>query len=221
MTTHWTDRLSEYLDGELPGADHEACRAHLEQCEPCRTVFEEIRAVSRAAAAWHDAPPQRDLWAGIQARIAAPAVLPFRPREPRRVRLSTAIAAGLALLLAGGGTAWVALRAPGAAAPAPAVASTPAPDAVVLPASTRAEQTYDAAIRDLRAVLQEGRARLDPQTVLVLERNLAVVDSAIADAERAVASDPANAYLTDYLARTMRRKLDLLRHAAVLAAART
>jgi hypothetical protein len=55
----------------------------------------------------------------------------------------------------------------------------------------------------------------------VLERNLAIIDSAVADAQRAVARDPQNAYLNAYLARTMRRKVDLLRQAASLARAAT
>ena len=50
----------------------------------------------------------------------------------------------------------------------------------------------------------------------MIERNLATIDSAIAQAQRAVAADSANVYLNSHLAETMRRKLDLLRQAAAL-----
>ena len=50
----------------------------------------------------------------------------------------------------------------------------------------------------------------------VIERNLATIDSAIVQAQRAVAADSANAYLNSHLAETMRRKLELLRQAAAL-----
>ena len=62
----------------------------------------------------------------------------------------------------------------------------------------------------------QGRGRLDTTTVRVIERNLATIDSAIAQAQRAVAADSANAYLNSHLAETMRRKLELLRQAAAL-----
>ena len=84
-----------------------------------------------------------------------------------------------------------------------------------------AEQKYDAAVADLQRVLEQGRGTLDTTTVRVLERNLALIDRAIADARRALAADPSNSYLNAHLARTMRRKIDLLRQAADLVAARS
>jgi hypothetical protein len=70
-------------------------------------------------------------------------------------------------------------------------------------------------------VLDAGRDRLDPRTVSVLEKNLTVIDSAVAEAQRAVAADPANAYLNSHLVRTLRRKVELLRQAATLVSARS
>jgi hypothetical protein len=111
-------------------------------------------------------------------------------------------------------------RGPAAAAPAPSrpVAISPAP-AVSRP--VLAEQKYDAAVAELEQVLQQGRGTLDTTTVHVLERNLALIDRAIADARRALAADPHNAYLNAHLAGTMRRKIDLLRQAAAIVAARS
>jgi hypothetical protein len=88
---------------------------------------------------------------------------------------------------------------------------------VVLPASTRAPaRGYDGAVADLERVLAEGRGRLDTTTVRVIERNLATIDSAIAQAQRALAADSASVYLNSHLAETRRRKLELLRQAAAL-----
>ena len=79
--------------------------------------------------------------------------------------------------------------------------------------------TYASAVDDLERILVEGRGRLDSTTVRVLEQNLALIDQAIAQAQRAVAADSANAYLNTHLAETMRRKIDLLRQAAALVSA--
>jgi hypothetical protein len=85
--------------------------------------------------------------------------------------------------------------------------------------STRAARSYDSAVDDLERILAEGRGRLDSTTVRVLEQNLALIDRAIAQAQRAVAADSANVYLNTHLAETMRRKIDLLRQAAALVSA--
>ena len=77
-------------------------------------------------------------------------------------------------------------------------------------------QSYAAAVSDLERVLEQNRGRLDTSTVRVLERNLATIDSAIAQAQRALAADSANVYLNSHLAETRQRKLELLRQAAAL-----
>src|SRR5438093_1536115 len=76
---------------------------------------------------------------------------------------------------------------------------------------------------ELRAALDAGRrsGRLDSTTIRVVEHNLAVIDTAIVQARRALAADPGSAYLNHHLADTMRRKLELLRQATAIAGART
>jgi hypothetical protein len=79
-----------------------------------------------------------------------------------------------------------------------------------------AGQSYASAVADLERVLEQGRGRLDTTTVKVIERNLASIDSAIAQAQRALAADSASVYLNSHLAETRQRKLELLRRAAAL-----
>ena len=40
MTMHkaWTDRLSDYLDGELGADEHRAVESHLRECAACTAV---------------------------------------------------------------------------------------------------------------------------------------------------------------------------------------
>jgi hypothetical protein len=71
-------------------------------------------------------------------------------------------------------------------------------------------------VADLERVLAEGRGKLDSTTVKIIEKNLAAIDRAIAEAQRALDADSGNLYLNTHLAETMRRKLDLLRQAAAL-----
>ena len=75
MTMHeeWTDKLSDYLDGELPEAESRAVDAHLRDCAHCAGVLNDLkRVVARAQASGQTArPPQADLWTGIAERIDA------------------------------------------------------------------------------------------------------------------------------------------------------
>jgi hypothetical protein len=86
----------------------------------------------------------------------------------------------------------------------------------IVPAST-VDPQYDAAVRDLQAALDAQRARLDPDTIRVIELNLALIDRAVADAQQALAADPANVYLHGHLAAARHKKLALLRRAAAIA----
>lgn len=225
MTTDiWTDRLSEYVDGELTASEVTAVEEHLKGCAACRDIVHDLRAVARRAASLPEDVPAHDLWPAIGRAIGAETpVLVLRPRRAWLGTLPRLAAAAVLVAVLSGGSVWLAMRrstsvTPVAVAPAPAAFVGPAR---LTPASMRAERTYDAAVADLRAVLDSGRGRLDSTTVRVLERNLAIVDSAVADARRAVAADPNSVYLNTYLARTMRQKLDLLREAARLARAET
>ncbi len=228
ITDPWTHRLSEYLDGDLTESERSALERHLAACPACSTTLADLSRVVMRARALPALQPHRDLWEGIAERIAAerPAAAPARAVPPRPARRRFAFAwpelaaAGLAIAVGSGGLAWWA--AGRMVAPPPGVvAATDAPGVTAPAALGVATPRYDAAVADLERVLAAGRGTLDTSTVRVLEHNLAVIDRAIADAQRALAADPGNSYLNAHLARTMRRKLDLLRQAATLAGAQS
>jgi len=52
--------------------------------------------------------------------------------------------------------------------------------------------------------------------VRVVEQKLALIDRAIIEAERALATDSSDTYLYRHLARTRQQKLELLQHATAL-----
>jgi hypothetical protein len=57
---------------------------------------------------------------------------------------------------------------------------------------------------------------LSPATVRVVERSLATIDTAIAEARAALASDPANRSLVEILSANYERKVELLQRATEL-----
>jgi Putative zinc-finger len=215
MTDQWTDRLSEYLDGDLAEAETAELEAHLDTCAACRETLAGLRRIVVRARSLEDRPPSRDLWSGVAARIGA---------GPGRRRLSFSVpqllAAGIALAVLSGGGAWLLHPDATRVAAVPRDPAAPGTVPVATVGSTgAAARSYDSAVDDLERILAEGRGRLDSTTVRVLEQNLAIIDRAIAQAQRAVAADSANVYLNTHLAETMRRKIDLLRQAVALVSA--
>ena len=216
MNDQWTDRLSEYVDGELAAGERSALEAHLATCADCRATLGELRRVVARAKALEDLAPKADLWSGVAERIGAGRVVAIRSRR-FSFSMPQLIAASIALVLLSGGGAWLALRQPQAVRGGP---TTPMPDGAVRPAAVWTGRT-DAAIADLQEVLRRNESRLDTATVRVVRENLALIDRAIAQARGALAADPGNAYLNLHLADTMRRKLELLRRVNAIAAAQS
>ena len=221
----WTDRLSEYIDGELSLSEREALEAHLLSCADCGRTLEELRAVVARAGQVIDREPARELWPAIAARLQTPdPELPVPvATSPGKRRLSFSIpqlaAASIVLMLMSAGTMYMMLQDDAAA---PVVAEQPvmqsSPGQVSVRSVTR---RYDEAVQELEQALEHNRSQMDTATVRILEKNLAIIDRAIADARAALGQEPANPYLTKYLDAAMQRKVQLLRRAAGVARAQT
>ena len=89
MNAHWTERLSEYLDGDLSPAERETCEAHLDACADCARLLEELKSVVAEAGALPLVPPPAGLWDAIESRLETP-VLQFRPRAAAETSCSRA-----------------------------------------------------------------------------------------------------------------------------------
>jgi len=219
MNDQWTDRLSEYVDGELTNGERIALEAHLATCADCRATVEELRHVVLRAKALEARPPKTELWSGIHARLTPgrrPGVSRNTNARSWRVSFSVPqlIAASIALILLSGSGAWLALK------PRQTVAVTPKPDTAFAVINVSTGRT-DAAIADLQDVFERNKSKLDTSTVRVVQQAFTTIDRAIAEARAALQADPSNAYLNLHLADTMRRKLELLRRVNAIAAAQS
>lgn len=176
--------------------------------------------LSQAIGQWRDETPAKDLWPGVAARLEV-------RTAPRRTQVSLtlpqlAMAASLLVAVASGLT-WLAARPPASPADTQPVVVAESESAGEVEGgiinANFADAQFNAAVTDLEQILRDERDRLDPRTVLVIERNLKAIDVAIQEARMALNDDPANAYLNSHLADARRRKLDLLRHATTLSSA--
>jgi hypothetical protein len=249
----FSQRLMDFLEGDLDGATRAAMEAHARQCAACGALLADLRLVSAQAANLPVVSPSRDLWSGIAERIEAPvvALADRRPlwKSPRV--LGFAAAAAIVLAAALGYESARSTTPDSAAVTAPRQVATLPPalsDSVqtVSPAeavhatvrgttdSVRAslaanraanatpdavEKTYDGEINGLRAIIKQRRSQLDTTTVKILERNLAVIDSAIAQCKTALAKDPHSQFLIQSLNQSLDTKVQILRMTAALPSA--
>jgi anti-sigma factor RsiW len=227
MTDSWTDRLSEYVDGDLDAETRQALDAHLATCASCRATRDALGRVAARARTLGYRPPAGDLWPGVERAIVAPPIAPLVAARRRYVTLSLGrlVAAAAIVAAVAGGVAWsIASRQSERDVPIAIAPASPAGDTGAgLPPSPAAlaVASYRDAAADLERVLEAGRGSLRPETMRVIEANLRSIDVAIAQADSALRQDPGSDYLNQYLAATMQRKLKLLRQAVAITSART
>lgn len=236
--------LPLYLEGEADAAERRTVERHAAVCARCSALLSDVEAIVHDA---HDLPtltPPRDLWPDIEARIQ-PDVVPLsaarveKEERARRVspRWTTArlAAAAAALVVSTAGITYVATTHADSARTTVAAAP-PSPGAIGAPDSQAArpgtatsggvrnasalssEQLYDREIAHLQTIVRERRSLLDPATIAVIQRNLAVIDTAIAQSRAALAADPNSRFLNEQLNSVLGQKVELLRTAALLPA---
>lgn len=230
------EALNDLVDERLDVAAAEAVRVHLAECAACRGAADALRGLSHEARRLHTAlEPDEALWGEIAQVIAAggggdPRIrvehpgpgtpsLPH-PRDarshgrgrpflasPRRL----AAAAVALMALSSGITAYL-MRDRGIDV---AAAGRPGARAAALPAGfTASEAAFLADVAELDALLAAQRPSLSPATIAVVERSLATINAAIAEARAALLADPANLQLAEMLAANYRQKVELMRRAA-------
>jgi anti-sigma factor RsiW len=265
--------LPDYLEGTLDDSRRASAERHLSECVRCASVLRDIENISKEAAAMPDLVPSRDLWQGIEARIAAPVIpLSARPERQRRFAPAWMGVAAAALIVSTAGITYMltshSLRStqgsavaqlkpidnqprtntgsnsgvtPGSTTPSPVDVGVPgtqpgATSRVVIDAPTRqrgiparlasqstadrehSDLVYGKEIQMLQNIVSQRRAQLDSSTVAIIERNLQIIDAAIAQSRAALARDPASHMLDQQLTHALDMKVELLRTAAMLPA---
>ena len=231
-----------YLEGEADAAERAAVERHAALCTRCSALLSDVSAIVRAAHQLPTLTPSRDLWLEIESRIQ-PEVVPLsaaRLEKEARVRRASPrwttarlAAAAAALVVSTAGVTYVATtradaardavaagpattrEAPGGQGARPSVAAS---GSVRNASALSSEQLYDQEIAHLQTIVRDRRSLLDTATITVIQRNLAVIDSAIAQSRAALAADPNSRFLNEQLNSVLGQKVELLRTAALLPA---
>jgi Putative zinc-finger len=234
MHTTYRESIHELIDGTIGTIRRAELERHLAECAECRAFLADMEAIRKATDSLDPLEPPDGVWLQIAGRLrqegrvqAPPAPMPSR--APRYAVL--AIAASLVLAV-GVAIGLLVTQYRNAGSPASTTASAPA--APGTPAETvdvgsveaefrLAEQHYQNAIAKLeqaarldQAASGAGDNALDAQTAAMLQKNLQVIDQAIAESRAALRSEPLSASARDSLFDALKRKVALLQDTIAL-----
>jgi hypothetical protein len=234
------ETLNDYVDGILDEPSKSLIDKHMVKCSECAAQYRELRDLLDATAQLpRSVLPDPDVWDELRdslnsrkdvvlptARNGQPAGFARHVTIPRwQSRGFLAVAAVVLVLASSGLTALVLNRGDresqitrdsGPRAPDEAAAPSAMLPTVLTAGFPATEGQYHRAIEELVQAVDAQRSRLKPETIRTVDRSLAVIDSAIAEARGALVADPGNATLIDLLSASYQRKLDLLRRTSEL-----
>ena len=195
------ETLNDYVDELLSEAERLEVRRHLDGCPDCTCTVEELNRIVSAAGKLGEIEPTRDLLPGVRAVV----------NRPSRgwVRWAAAAAAiAVVALLAG-------LRLGSGGVTPSIVTGEPTID-VLLADFQAAEAEYVRATEMLARGLEERRDEIEPETLELLDANLELIDSAIAEVRLALDRDGVGVENTQMLSALYGKKLNILMRASRL-----
>jgi anti-sigma factor ChrR (cupin superfamily) len=221
--------LSEYLDGSLPGDTSDAVSAHVAACPSCHALVADLERIRATARALGPVDPPAHLWMEIAGRLRLDAHTPAAPRPPRRQSLSLSLsrpesrqwlglAAALVIVTIG---VYAATR-PDAApeSPVSVVAGGNASEMPTVETISdtwrRVEASYEQPIQELEAMVKSGEDPASDAALEILQRNVTLIDSAIAESRAALTDDPASQPARTSLFEALGHKVSLLQQTVVL-----
>jgi anti-sigma factor RsiW len=99
--------LPDYLEGTLDGSMRASVERHLRECVRCTSLVRDLENITKEAASLPDLAPSRDLWAGIESRIAAPVIaLGATPARQRKLAPAWMGIAAAALIVSTAGVTY-------------------------------------------------------------------------------------------------------------------
>jgi anti-sigma factor RsiW len=217
------EALVDLVDGRLDGAGQRAIERHLEGCQNCRALVEDLRSIRAAAFMLDRREPKAETWSKVRAAIAAEPAPRGRLLEMGRrgVNWPLWLGAAAALVLATVIGLLPLMNRPqtGHDDTAQKSASDPAAEVTVESVTAEfeaAEKHYQKAIDDLQTIANKDTGELDPEVAAVLQKNLTVIDQAITESREALRSQPSSTNAQNGLFDALRSKVALLQQTVEL-----
>jgi anti-sigma factor RsiW len=212
--------IQDLIDGTLGRLRAAELQQHIDACDECRALANDLEAIRDAAQSLDTLAPPNHVWLQIAGRLRQEGRVADRPvAEPAGRHQYVWLAIAAALVLAVGGSLFVLIP-----------RHTAAPGGGVAQSNAASSDTVQSGVEDLRQaerLLQSGVAKLkeglgsDEQALpaavtATLDSNLQILDQAIADSSAALQEEPQNAAARNSLFDALQRKIALLQDTIAL-----
>ena len=220
--TRYLNSIQELVDGTLGPIRRAELEQHLETCADCRALLADLERIRDAAGALDEMPLPDGAWLQIAGRLRQEGRLSTGPTNraaaPRRIRAGhVAILALAAALIIAVGASLVLIRPsarnePPAAPPPPASGNAVDPKSVELVQSEvdQAQRQMETAIAHMEQIAKANQQALDPKTAATLEKNMGIIDQAIAETRAAVKAEPNSVAARTTLFEALKQKVSVL-----------
>ena len=214
----YLNAIQELVDGTLGPIRRAELELHLESCDACRALAEDLQAIATAAQSLEPRTPPDRVWQQVAGRLRAEGrISGTGPVVVRRHSIAILALAAALVLVVGSSLYFLKRQAPATSTASTPVASAPAP-ATPQPAAGNAADPAPVQAVDLATELAltekhfqnaiERASSTDPATAAVLQKNLLVVNEAIAESRKALEADPHNR--STQLYEMLKRKIQFL-----------
>jgi hypothetical protein len=226
----YLNAINELVDGTLGPIRRAELELHLESCDGCRALADDLKAIARAARSLDTLAPPERVWKAVAAGLGAQGGVSASSRALYRHRNVALLAIAATLLIAVGASLFL-LRTPRPiATPSPSAAS---PAATTPPTTPPAPAAGNAASEDpvQRVVTELARTEtdlenlveasaavntLDPKTAAAVKKNLLVMNEAISETRKALVADPQSAPARASLYEVLKQKIQFLQDTIAL-----
>jgi len=224
----YTDAIHELVDGTLGPIRRSELQIHLDQCEGCRALLQDLERIRDLAASLDRPVVPNRVWLQVAGRLrqegrlrqpAPAATLSRRPYVLAAIAASLLLAVGASLFLlvpaVRGSRQQLATSqpAPGSAPSAPDVQ---AATGDIAEEFRLAQEHYQNGIAKLEEATKNYENAIDPQTAATIQKSMQVIDQAIADSSAGVRSEPTSMAARDSLFDALKRKVALLQDTIAL-----
>jgi hypothetical protein len=218
----YANAIQELADGTLGPIRRAELEIHLDECDACRRLVDDLLRIRTLASSLDRPSPPDRVWLQIAGRLRQDGrvtAMPSRSIATTWRVAPLAIAASLLLIL---GAAVYELYPRGGTDTAHVTPRTgsnaPQTDAVqgVEEEFRLAEQHYQNAIARLEEAAKTDDDTIDAQTAAMLQKNLQVIDQAIAESRAALRNEPQSIPARDSLFDALKRKVVLLQDTIAL-----
>lgn len=221
---HYNEAIQDLVEGTLGPVRRAELQTHLDTCDTCRALAADLQKIRAAGTALPPLRPPDRVWERVAGQLRQEGRMSAAPAARTSYTALLAIAATLVIAIGGGLFILRNLEpAPGTAPPAAQNAGTPAGNAVsedavqsIADDLTIADQHFQSAIEKLEAAVKNNDGSIAPELAAVLEKNIPVIDQAIAESRSALQNEPQSAIARDSLFEALRKKVNLLQDTIAL-----